>query len=769
MKPLAGAVFALAVTLWLSGVGVATEQTEAADEAATTEGPEPAGTAAEAGAPSGVRLPLAGLEPVPDPECSLDDLAQTFPYFKHDPIETAGFNHLTLPFLYVRRTLGRTHPEEALAFSFLLSSALDWAPGAYCTRHAYFNFTSNRKEMQALSKRYTPSTIRAVMEEWRSTHAVGGTLIRSAGGYGGILLVYDREAKIVLRKRYVKPRGYFVLLGDMAADAMKCLDGYDPSEALVEHLRQPRCENHESILDLGRAAFVNSKSPPAWRLYERILDRAPGFTEVRYWYGNQRQWTDDDRARYMAQIERALDGYLVEAPLAEFDPDEHPDPDAAAAKKAAYMKRFQELTGSDHPTVIDWQLQKANDRKVMSPSLRERALRVAARHPNRYFLLMNLSKNFRRRHKMVMDADMAASIAVAAIQDRCVINFGMRRWGLGKLHMAVKEIGRDDLLLHLMGQEYHHTLEQYSGFVNWTFPEAYAWALHNTGRYAEVIPVCDVTIEMLAGWPYFVKSTALLRGIAAAHAGNPAALDETIQQYGDTLREAETLFILETYRDLLRGEPVDAAALRKTRDEVDSWYGSREADILLSQADLLAGTRHIRDRMGWRVKCNPTDRRLCFLYDRYQRRRPHRDDPLFYEMLEWLYPHDPWAAKAVADFRTRAAEHTMEPSAWTPEKVAETLKDFEPIRYPVPTGDRKDEAEKTFHTWPPGTIASALRHLIEDRRFDEADGLAKRHLHLAVEYGYHIHRAYGHHLVRLVQETRQVDAPPRDGGRPDAG
>jgi len=82
------------------------------------------GEYAWAAEPKVVRLPLAEAVRAPLDPWSLDDLAKRWPAFRHEPFETAGFNHLSLPFRYEAGPQGGDG-NEALTFSFLLSEALD--------------------------------------------------------------------------------------------------------------------------------------------------------------------------------------------------------------------------------------------------------------------------------------------------------------------------------------------------------------------------------------------------------------------------------------------------------------------------------------------------------------------------------------------------------------------------------------------------------------------------------------------------------------------
>ncbi|HUU91906.1 MAG TPA: hypothetical protein VM238_11945 [Phycisphaerae bacterium] len=703
-------------------------------------------------------LPLAQVEPVPIADYSMAELKEMFPAFKHEPFETAGFNHLTLPFLYLDRTRDG-HEAEALAFSFLLSNSIDWAPGCYCARHAYFTFKRSRTYMRELALSYNPGKIKFAIEDWEATHAVGGTLIKSIGGYAGHLKIYDRTGTVTLQKAYTKPREYFHLLGDMAADAITYFGG-KVSPALLEHLRKKRCEHHRSIIHLGMAAFVGEKSEEEFRAYRNILDRDPGFAEVRYWYANQKQWRDADRGHYAAQMERALDAYLVEAAAVDFDPEEHPDPKAAAIKQKQYLARLQELGGADWPGLLRRKLEEAHQRGSVSREILGRATRLAARYPNDHWLLWYLARAYRQGSDMMADCDFASSVLTAAISDRYLVSID-RRASILSLAQCLQNLGRDDLCIAILRPSYETILGEEGAEKAVSQARTLATSLLQSGRYGEARRVFTIAAS---GYPSDEPRRCqmlALKGIAAAHDGEGRALESVIEEHGESLKKAKVLFLLEGYRDLLDRKPVDPQAVRDQSREKDVWV-VLESQILAGQADLLAGTRRWWGSVQWWVKQAPDRQAFRVLYDLYQRRKPSRDDACFYEMLDWLCPFDPWARQAVADFRTRAQEQSL-PPPWSPEKVAGLLKGFGTVRYPVAEGALKKRAKEVFDALPPGAVAAVLRTLIRQERFDEAEDLALRHHHMAVEFQSYCPRAYANHLIHLVQQARHKAVSPTRG------
>ena len=207
---------------------------------------------------------LATLGPQDMRDFTLAELSRQYPAFQHASFDSAGFNPLELPFRY-EDVDNVGDPSEANALSFLMSHALDWAPGNYCARHAYFIFKRWRDKIQPLTQKYDSAVIANLVQSWKATHAVGGVLIRSKEGCSGRLEIYDSSGQQVFSREYKKPREYFDLLGDMAVDAITFF-GPPPNELLVQDLHAPRCRNAASIVRLGMAAFLPERGEEEFSL-----------------------------------------------------------------------------------------------------------------------------------------------------------------------------------------------------------------------------------------------------------------------------------------------------------------------------------------------------------------------------------------------------------------------------------------------------------------------------------------------------------------------
>ena len=296
---------------------------------------------------------LGRVPPQEPPPPDLEALSRKWDYFQHEPFDKTGFNQVMLPFHYTSNAPGGS-PHDAYAFSFLLGNALDWAPGCYCTKHAYYLFKKSRKEMRQAADSYKPALIRKLIEQWDGTHAVGGELRRQADGFSGRLLVFDARGGTLLDRNYEKSRDYFDLVGDMAVDALRFF-GHEPSPELDALVRRPRCTQFQSIRDLGAAAFAELRSEQESSFYERILERDPEFAEVRYWYALQHYWKTYDRQRYREQKFRALQSYPVEAALADIDGPEWSHP-TQGPQYDQWLTQAERLMGRNAPALVDTRL-----------------------------------------------------------------------------------------------------------------------------------------------------------------------------------------------------------------------------------------------------------------------------------------------------------------------------------------------------------------------------------------------------------------------------
>src|SRR5258706_8155402 len=153
------------------------------------------------------QFPLANMPQGDGPHLLPLDIPKRFPAFQHEPFESSGFNAVALPFRYVEEAKGGD-PDEANAFAFLLSNGLDWAPGNYSARHAYFIFKRSAPVLEPFRTEYHRRHIELLVRDWHATHAIGGELVHKEAGYSGTLEIYNHQARKVHRVAYDEPRGY---------------------------------------------------------------------------------------------------------------------------------------------------------------------------------------------------------------------------------------------------------------------------------------------------------------------------------------------------------------------------------------------------------------------------------------------------------------------------------------------------------------------------------------------------------------------------------
>jgi len=712
-----------------------------ASEPATRAGSEPAARK--------VTFPLAGATKQPLSNYTLDELVRMWPAFKHAPIDTAGFNHFTLPFRYASDD-DTGNRREARAFSFLLSHSLDWAPGGYCTRHAYFVFKRERKRMLQLERQYDRKLISFLVKGWSATHAVGGELRRSKAGYTGTLEIYDRTGKLVLDKDYDRPVEFFELLGDMSVDGIRFFGG-KASASLVEHLHLKRCKHHESLIDLGEAAFAEEKSDEEFDIYKKILKRDPGFADVRYWWANQKWWHDEKWGHYEHQIALALNSYLVEAPLVIFDAEDCPDKEMAK-RYPQWLKEAEKLVGADFPDLLKVRVSSAVRKGRISSDLLLRATAAASRYPNNFWMLDNLAHAYRNGGEMPADPAMAASIHLTRLRSRYLTGRGSKQDATRGFAYAIMGIGRNDICVQMMMPVVKKKLQKGGpSEVDWD-ARLLAEALEEMGWYAEAIKYYRIAFKGFKKDEPARNRALVEAGIAAAISGRDDILAQILRDRSAEAGEAKMKFLLTAYRDALAGKPIDTAKVRKKAWPGVWWAYAREVEFY-AQIDLLAGRNVHRDDLTNVVRMVPADRSSWILFDAYDRAKPRPESASFYESLEWLHGHDPWVRQAVKDFRRRSTKK-IAPDA---DELLKRLKDYKPVRRPQanPSAYR---AMETLRTLPPGAVEVAIHNLLTKRRFDKARELALRYHNLAVQrQGYSL-RVHANHLIHLVEQARQAAA-----------
>ena len=675
--------------------------------------------------PKGRHFPLAEMIKQPVATYNSEQLAKMFPAFQHAPFEKSGFYATSLPFRYKDRE-GSGSDNEANAFAFLLSNAMDWAPGCYCSRHAYFAFKYSRETLEPMRTEYNHAAIARHIKEWRGTHAIGGGLTRTKIGYAGTLEIFNARGRTVLDKKYDKEQPYFELLGNMAADAMRFL-GDEPSAALVSHLKMPRCEHMESIFLLGSAAFMQGKPDRQFAIYNRILDQDPGFAEVRYWLANQSFWRDRDQPKFEKQKAISLDTYLSEAPLADFEPAQCEDT-ALLRKYPAWLEKAEALVGKDNPTLLRRRLRENNANDRFDEALLERAIRVTGRNANRHYLLRAIGDAYVSSWKYPSDLDMAASVYFAGRQNFFTPGVGGKEAETNAFASQVGYLGRDDIAAQMMADP------QNEDQLNILIP-----SLFSLGQFDELLRVYD---ENQALFHLLSKESALFAGVAAGIIGDEVSLEKIQKVHRMELSDAGYDKILHCYAAALRGEAIDLALQLPAATMHDN-LASSQWDILQVQADLLNGKTAYRARFMEHQRGGSLDRMVRFLLDGYERLQPTPDGPAFYECLEWLHNDDPWVTKAVSDARMR----NVPVAADEVEVVVKALSGFPVVRWPKP-GTGKGGPKTSPSCW---RVAAAIHQLSGDD-LRKARLLAYQNYASVVDSPYLAERFFANHLIHIIDQ-----------------
>jgi tetratricopeptide (TPR) repeat protein len=642
---------------------------------------------------------FARAEPLQSGQYEIEELAKIFPDFQHQPYDRAGFDAVMLPFVYSDRDhVGDAN--EALALDALMSYDLDWSPGSYCTRHAFYVFEHDRIEIQAMLKGYAPAHISSLIKSWRATHAIGGELIRTAAGYEGKLQIFAADGKQIFARRYDQPRSFWDLLGDMDVDAMTFLD-VKPSEELVAHLHQPRCRLPQSLIDLGSTAFTAERSPVAFDAYEKILKADPMFAMVRTWYASQKWVHDRDTRSEAAQLGIALSSRLEPAALWGFIPRYCPDRDLAS-QYGYWLNDAAELVSEDSPLVISCRLGKGYYGSQNLQAIVDRGLKAAAKYPNSHNLVWGVAAN-------ADDSWMSASLLTSCLLDRYWPSFSDQDKASLKLSLAVccGRTGRDDLAMELLSGED----PQQSKIYLYQLLES----LSRGGQYAQA-----ADYYQLLGPPFnptASKWMAPYAAFAAVVTDKPQLLDQILKDQHDVLALENLDDVFQGYRDAMDGKTLDPKRFLGSGRTVSSqviWN-----TLLIAYCDAKQGTSRYHHLMTECLYGAPVNRLVWIAQDDYQRRDPSNDAAAFYEYLGWLFGDDPWVAKAVADFHRRGgAERRIDPLTLRVD-LARGLRDGPYYLHP----GKLD----WDHVLTPWRVAACVHQLLKQNNIDHAARIASEY------------------------------------------
>jgi hypothetical protein len=389
---------------------------------------------------------FAGAPPIQPAQYEIKDLEKVYPDFQHQPFEQAGFNAVMLPFSYYDPNHAGD-ANEALALDALISYDLDWSPGCYCTRHAFYVFQHDRVRIQAIQRGYSPEQISSLIKSWRATQAIGGEVTRTPGGYEGKLEIFAADGKRIFTRNYDRSRSFWDLLGDMDVDAMAFLD-VKPSGELADYLHQPRCKQPQSLIDLGSTAFMTESSPGAFDVYKKILEADPVFAMVRTWYANQKYVHDRDFRSEAAQLGIALSSRIDAAALENFIPKYCPDQELASQYQY-WLNTAAGMASEDSPLIIECRLGRGYYGSQNLQSVVDRGLKTAEKYPNSHFLVRDVAES-------ADDAWMSASLLTSSLLDRYLTGFSDKALLTVRLANFCGVTGHDDIAMELLSAEGAH-------------------------------------------------------------------------------------------------------------------------------------------------------------------------------------------------------------------------------------------------------------------------------------------------------------------------
>ncbi len=663
---------------------------------------------------------LATLTPLPAIKLTAESAVKMFPAFKHAPYETSGFNPLALPFRYEDPdNVG--DQSEANAFAFLLSDALDWAPGNYCTRHAYFVFERS-PELRGLARSYDRRLIAREIDGWSATCAVGGVIRRTRAGCAGTLEFYGTDGALQFQKRYDSPRDYFALLGDMAVDAIGHF-GPPPTAELAIYLHAPRCQRPDSIVRLGMAAFRPLRGNATFGLYANILEEDPTFAEVRYWWADQKNWEIGDRPERERQVGRSLHDRITPTAIATFDADACRDA-GLVREYPGWLATMTRLAGADSPLALQLTLERKTDAYQYDPALYHRALTAAAAYPNDAWLLESVAAASQENVGGPLDARLAASLSATAIASRTLDPTGTYEHEWRYLSAAARLLGRPDVAI---------AAREAVGPVDGTW-DVNRWVIDlcEAGRFTDALTLFT-TAEPMPHDESAVEA-AQWAAVAAVAAGDGPAMAHLRDAWGGPLGEYGVDLMLGAYNPVDgRPMPVDYGTLAGGIRH--RWTGPVPVPCvaLAAATDLAYGRSDFRWDLLAMINTHPNCRLLWPLLDGYERQRPTSYGPYLYTSLRWLRPHDPWVTAAYADWTARGRPG---PAAFgaVVGRVRAGLSEYPPDAAPVRDHSRIQSAiDRITDEASPWMVTGVVETML--RRDDDAGArdIALRFRHLAVD------------------------------------
>jgi tetratricopeptide (TPR) repeat protein len=666
---------------------------------------------------------LSGIEPQALPDDAMGLIAQRWGgLFPHIPFDQAGFNVVSLPFQYDdAEHLG--DPAEAQAFAFLLSNDLDWAPGCYCARHAYFVFKESPFDIKALVGNYDLNVVAQLVKYWRGTHALGGTLARSRNGYTAHVVIYEKNAKVVWEKQYLNVQSYWTLLGTVDADVLTFL-GEKPNDALAAYLCMPRCKHMESLVEMGNAAFLGRLSNEEFAVYEDILNKDPDFADVRHWWANQKGWADGDLKKESREQILTLRTRLNPDDLMYFH--------GTIGEFAPWVADIRRLCGEDHPLTLDAELCQALSQPNKSSDVLARALEGAARWPNADYLLSTLQRAYSIYQIAGNDQDMVAGLRLASVQN-------LYEPGLGK-ETAITPLANSMIAL---GQ-YHIAADLLINHVEPT-PDTEAdiiWCLEQMGQFQVALFCFDHFTGNVEDQYYLLPDAVFL----AAMCDRRDVLADILQNHTDYLQKTGGRDVVEWFLARMDGKPASGAPPSRSKMTNDPFGVDRL--VIQFEEDMRDAGRTGLAPLKEKLQQFPNLRLGWIMKDGYERKSPDKDAADFYQAMQWLYGDDPWGQSAVLDWHIRSEHFDIKPS--DPQQTLAAIKELNAqTDKSLATANVMNVSEPA-----PWVVAGDAKRLVDGRKFAEARELAAQYRDLANRKEQGVVSAFANHLLHLIDSAQ---------------
>jgi hypothetical protein len=500
----------------------------------------------------------------------------------------------------------------------------------------------------------------------------------------------------------------------MSADTIGYF-GEKPPAPLAEYLRTPRCAKMQSLVDLGRTAFVEEHSAQEMDAYRQILDADPDFADVHTWYAGQKLWHNPDAKAEMLEMGLSLKTRLTPIALAEFRAARCPDA-ALAALGPSFTRQAELLLGPNAPLVLASQLRDAEEQAApAAPDLVARATKVAAEYPNSMHLLVYLARAYEVAELGRCDDAMAASLWLAALENRFIPGDGNKadqcaKW-LNDAYLAgFRDPGMVPAIQKVAKSDEIGQRELQRDFV---------MILVDGGMYHDAIPIAQ---SVLKDDPESASEIVPRLAFSAAMAGDKQTLDGCLRDNANILTHLGLHDALQYCSDRLAGnDPSDTAV----GDKPVLGFDTRAmVTFVLAEDDLAHHTHKHRERLFDFVADNPQIRAAWVLRDAYEQQyaSPYQDQ--FYPTLQWLHPDDPWVQQAFSAYSARPKPTT---SYTKPDDVMKDLEGFDgapEFTIDNPMFVRLKALGKRTTSW---RIIAAIHALVDQSQFDEATLMARRY------------------------------------------